>query len=186
MLPALIGILAAGFAGCAPVDSVDSENTPARTENAGRVERKIAIANLSPTQGNEATGTVTFVQETTGVRVIADLRNIGSGSHGFHIHENGDCSAPDASSAGGHFNPTGAPHGGPEDDRHHVGDMGNIEATESGGAMLERVFESLSLEGENSIVGKAVIVHAGKDDLESQPSGDAGARIACGVIRMSE
>lgn len=194
-LAALAGILAIGVAGCAPSDNVDSADMPARTEQTkeeraenkpGRVERKMAIAQLSPTQGNQASGTVTFVQEAAGVRVIADLREIGPGSHGFHIHENGDCSAPDASSAGGHFNPTNQPHAGPEAEQRHVGDLGNIEATESGGAIMERVFESLSLDGENSIIGKAVIVHANKDDFSSQPSGAAGARIACGVIRPSE
>lgn len=180
VLAALIGVLTMGIAACSPSDSVESEATPSR------VERKMAIARLNPTQGNEATGTVTFVQEAAGVRVIADLREIGSGLHGFHIHEKGDCSAPDASSAGGHFNPTGAPHGGPEAEKRHVGDLGNLEATEAGGAMMERVFETLSLEGENSILGKSVVVHAERDDFSSQPSGAAGARIACGVIELSE
>lgn len=144
-----------------------------------------AMATISPTKDHQAKGTVNFTKEADGVRVVADLSGLTPGSHGFHIHEKGDCSAPDASSAGGHYNPTGMPHGGPDAAKHHVGDLGNIEADQSGKAHLDRVFSFLSLSGTNSIVGRAVIVHAGKDDLTSQPSGAAGARAGCGVINES-
>jgi Cu-Zn family superoxide dismutase len=104
------------------------------------------------------------------------------GPHGFHIHEKGDCSAADASSAGGHFNPTGKPHGGPDSDARHAGDFGNIEADATGNARYSRTFSDLTLDGESSIIGKAIIVHQKADDLKTQPSGDAGGRIGCGVI----
>ncbi len=141
-----------------------------------------ASVTLNPTQGNEVKGTVLFTGENNGVRVVADITGLTPGEHGFHIHEKGDCSAPDASSAGGHFNPTGMPHGGPDSGEHHLGDMGNITADASGNAHLDRVFSFLTLSGSNSIIGHALIVHGGRDDLTSQPSGDAGARVACGVI----
>ncbi|MBD5780109.1 superoxide dismutase family protein [Pelagicoccus sp. NFK12] len=149
--------------------------------------RRIAEAHLSPTDGYETEGIVTFVQERDGIRIIADVRNLSvNGRHGFHIHETGDCSAPDASSAGGHFNPSGEAHAGPMADKRHVGDLGNLESSEAGGAMYVRVDEHIRFEGENSIIGKAVVVHAKADDFKSQPSGAAGPRIACGVIQWSE
>lgn len=142
-----------------------------------------AMASLNPTQGNQAQGTVTFTVQDKGVRVVAHIIGLTPGDHGFHIHEKGDCSAADGSSAGEHFNPTGAPHGGPDSAQHHVGDLGNITADSSGMATLDRVFSYLRLEGEDSIVGRAIMVHSGRDDLTSQPSGDSGTRVACGVIQ---
>ncbi|HEX7071516.1 MAG TPA: superoxide dismutase family protein [Rhodothermales bacterium] len=141
-------------------------------------------AQLQPTQGNNVSGTVTFTEVAGGVRVVANITGLQPGEHGFHVHETGDCSASDASSAGGHYSPEGAPHGAPTDaaGQRHMGDLGNIEADSSGTAMYERVDEVLALSGPNSIIGKAVIVHANMDDLESQPSGNAGARVACGII----
>lgn len=141
-----------------------------------------AMANIGSTEGHKAKGSVKFTAENGGVRVVADLTGLAPGEHGFHIHQNGDCSAPDGSSAGGHYNPTGEPHGGPNSEHHHVGDLGNITADASGNAKMDQVFSFLSLSGTNSIVGHAVIVHQGKDDLTSQPSGAAGPRVGCGVI----
>jgi Cu-Zn family superoxide dismutase len=128
-------------------------------------------------------GQVTFQEEAGGVRVTADISGLSPGKHGFHIHQNGDCSAADFSSAGGHFNPLGAPHGAPTDPEHHAGDFGNIVADAGGHARLEQVYSWMTFTGTNSILGHAVIVHAKADDLRSQPSGDAGGRIACGVIQ---
>ena len=147
-----------------------------------------ATAELQPTEGNKVSGTVTFVSEDGSIKVTADLEGLEPGQHGFHIHEKGDCSAPDASSAGEHFNPTGAPHGGPADpaDKRHVGDLGNIEADSDGKAHLELDDKVISLEGENSIIGKAVVIHAQPDDLKTDPAGEAGSRLACGVIVEGE
>ena len=119
-----------------------------------------------------------------GVHFTGTVTGLPAGVHGFHIHETGDCSAPDGSSAGGHFNPTGAPHGGPQSAERHLGDLGNITADASGNAEVNIHAGGVTLgEGENAIMGKAIIVHAGADDLTTQPTGDAGARLACGVIQ---
>lgn len=175
--------------GTAPPDTLATP-VPAETPAAvdGDLTTREAIAELSPTEGNDARGQVTFTATDGGVRVVADLEGLDAGAHGFHIHENGDCSAPDASSAGGHFNPTGAPHGAPDAPaaERHVGDLGNIEAGADGTARYDRTDSVISLSGANSIVGKAVVVHAGTDDLSSQPSGDAGNRLACGVIEATD
>jgi superoxide dismutase, Cu-Zn family len=143
-----------------------------------------AVANLSPASNSEVKGTVTFIREGSTTLVEATLSGLTPGLHGFHIHEKGDCSAPDAASAGGHFNPTGMPHAGPEAHDRHVGDFGNIEADASGNARFSKIFSNLQFEGAASIIGKAVIVHAKADDLKTQPSGDAGGRVACGVINL--
>ena len=141
-----------------------------------------ASATVAPTQGSAVAGTVTFTAGKSGVHVVADLTGLTPGEHGFHIHEKGDCSAPDGTSAGGHFNPAGHPHGAPGAE-HHAGDLGNITAGADGKAHLEADFPSMSMAGADSIVGRAVIVHAGVDDLKTQPTGNAGGRLACGVIK---
>lgn len=145
-----------------------------------------ATAVMNPTQGNTASGTVTFTKEEDGIRVVAHFEGVPPGDHGFHIHEFGDCSAPDASSAGGHFNPTGMQHAGPDSAMRHVGDLGNISANSSGVAHKEFVDPMLTFEGANSILGKAVILHADPDDYTTQPTGAAGARISCGVIEAAK
>jgi len=142
-----------------------------------------AIAVLRSTAGNNVTGTVTFTEVEDGVRVDAVITGLTPGKHGFHVHEFGDCSAPDAGSAGGHFNPTNKPHGGADAIERHLGDMGNVEADASGAAKLTYLDHRMSLANDKlSIVGRAVIVHAKPDDLKTQPSGDSGDRVACGVV----
>lgn len=145
-----------------------------------------AHARLAPTNGNSVQGEVTFTPGDNGVRVVARVTGLTPGNHGFHVHETGDCSAPDASSAGGHFAPKGSPHGAPEAPaaERHAGDLGNLQAGQNGTANYDRVDPVLTLNGPASIVGKAVIVHAGQDDFTTQPSGNAGSRLACGVIQM--
>src|SRR5437016_4169218 len=142
-----------------------------------------AVAVLHPTQGNKVSGIVTFAEVADGVQVHAEITGLTPGNHGFHVHEFGDCSAPDASSAGAHFNPTNKPHAAPDAAERHVGDMGNVEADASGKAKLEYVDHQISLTNDQqSAIGRSVVVHAKADDLKSQPAGDSGARIACGVI----
>ncbi|MFU8785522.1 superoxide dismutase family protein [Aliidiomarina sp.] len=142
------------------------------------------VAMLHGTEGNENIhGFVMFERDEDGVFVIAHAEGLPANSvHGFHVHEFGDCSAPDATSAGGHFNPHGRDHGGPDSEARHVGDLGNLRTDDNGIAHLEMLDHKLELSGPNSIIGKAVVVHAQEDDLTSQPVGNAGARIACGVI----
>ena len=141
-----------------------------------------AVAVLHPTQGNHVNGTVSFSRTKNGVNIEADIMGLSAGKHGFHIHEFGDCTAPDGTSAGGHFNPENQPHAGPDQAERHVGDLGNIEADNNGNAHYERTDTQLKFDGRDSIIGRGVIVHAGEDDLVSQPSGNAGPRVACGVI----
>ena len=146
-----------------------------------------ATANLQPTKGNKVSGTVTFTQKGDNVLVAANVSGLTPGSHGFHVHEKGDCSAADAMSAGGHFNPAGKPHGAPDSTEHHGGDLGNLTADKSGNATLSIEVGGITLDqSTNSIVGKGVIVHANPDDLKSQPAGNAGPRVACGVVRLVE
>ena len=163
-------------------------NMPAMKTNSGASAMKEqggmeAVADLGPTASNTVHGVVTFKKEGAGIRVVADIEGLAQGEHGFHLHEKGDCSAPDGASAGGHFNPTHAEHGAPDNPQHHLGDLGNIIADAAGKAHLDRLATDLTFEGTNSIIGKAVIVHAKNDDLKSQPAGNAGARVACGVIK---
>ena len=142
-----------------------------------------AVAVLHPTTGNKVSGTVTLTEEADGVKIRAEITGLTPGNHGFHVHEFGDCSAADASSAGAHFNPTHKPHAGPDAPERHVGDMGNVQADASGKATLEYVDHQISLTNdERSAIGRSVVVHAKPDDLKSQPAGDSGARVACGVI----
>lgn len=146
-----------------------------------------AIAVLRGTAGNDVTGTVTFREVEDGVQVDAIVIGLAAGKHGFHIHEFGDCSAPDASSAGGHFNPTNKQHGGADALERHVGDMGNIDADASGTARLNYLDHRMSLGNDTrSIIGRAVVIHAKPDDLKTQPSGDSGDRLACGVVGLSK
>lgn len=142
-----------------------------------------AIAVLHPSASNNVKGTVTFTEEADGVQVHAEITGLTPGNHGFHVHEFGDCSASDFSSAGAHFNPTGKPHAGPDAAERHTGDMGNVEADASGKATIDYLDHQLSLtDDQQSVIGRSVVVHAKADDLKSQPSGDSGARVACGVI----
>jgi Cu-Zn family superoxide dismutase len=145
-----------------------------------------AVAVLSSTKGNSVSGTVTFTKVDGGVKIVADVTGLTPGLHGFHIHEFGDCSAADATSAGGHFNPHHMQHGGPDAAVRHAGDFGNLEADASGKAHYERVDTMISLEGADSIVGHGVIVHEKADDLKTQPTGNAGARVACGAIGVAK
>ena len=145
-----------------------------------------AVAVLVPTSGNTARGTVTFEAVAGGVRITAQLEGLPAGNHGFHIHEFGDCSAADGTSAGGHYNPAGAPHAGPEGSPRHVGDLGNVSADTQGKAAYDRTDRLVKLDGPDSVVGRGVIVHAGADDLATQPTGNAGARLACGAVGIAK
>jgi Cu-Zn family superoxide dismutase len=144
-----------------------------------------AVATLQPKSDSRVIGTVTFTKTGDETRVVADIENLTPGRHGFHIHEKGDCSAADASSAGAHFNPTHQHHGGPATAQRHAGDLGNLEADASGKAHLEWKGK-MSLSGNDSIIGKSVVVHEKEDDLTTDPTGNSGARIACGAIHPAE
>lgn len=151
------------------------------------MEPPALAAVLMPTKGNEARGIVTFEPlEDNEVRITARVSGLKPDSkHAIHIHEFGDVSSEDGTSAGGHFNPSGKAHGLPDSDERHVGDFGNLDADADGNANLVLTVKSLSLiEGDHAVIGRAVIVHAG-EDKGTQPTGDAGDRIAQGVIAVA-
>ncbi len=160
-----------------PMQATGSQNTGPEVTK--------AVCVLHPTEGNEAYGTVTFTKVDSGIHIVAEMHGLTEGKHGFHIHEYGDCTASDGTSAGGHFNPEGVSHGGPNDATRHVGDLGNITADADGNGTLEMTDNVISFTGKHSIIGRGIIVHAGEDDLTSQPTGNAGARVACGVIGIA-
>lgn len=151
-----------------------------------------AQATLNATKGHKAKGSVQFIlvegkegeeRGKTGIRILADISGLNPNQkHGFHIHEYGDCSAEDGSSAGAHFDPSGFLHGSPDSATRHIGDLGNLEADANGVAHYDRIDKIISFQGANSIIGKSIIVHEREDDFVTQPTGNAGGRIACGVI----
>ncbi len=145
-----------------------------------------AVAVLVPTQGSSVNGTVTFTKVDNGVKIVADISGLTQGDHGFHIHEFGDCTSPDALSAGGHYNPSAMPHNAPDSNTRHEGDLGNITADASGKAHYERIDQDATLNGPDSVIGRSLIVHADADDFKTQPTGNSGARLACGVIGIAK
>ncbi len=133
----------------------------------------------------KVSGTVTFTQSGGIVRVVADVAGAKPGEHGFHLHEKGVCTPPDFKSAGGHWNPGHAMHGCMPASPRHAGDMGNITVGSDGRGHLEVDLTGVPLEGPDAIVGKAVVLHGGTDDCKTQPTGNAGDRLACGVVVAS-
>lgn len=182
-----IGILSAFIMIFLLTGCTTQERSP--QETAGFMEEENiqkAVAVLQPAKGHDVHGTVTFTKMEKGIKVVADIKGLNPGKHGFHIHQLGDCRAPDASSAGGHFNPDKTSHGAPTDEERHVGDLGNVTADENGESHYERIDTYIAFQGAHSIIGRAVVVHAGEDDFTSQPSGAAGPRVACGVIGIAQ
>jgi Cu-Zn family superoxide dismutase len=146
-----------------------------------------AVAVVAPTLGNKCRGEVRFIQSAEGVKVMARFEGLEPNSkHAMHIHQYGDCHAADASSAGGHYNPENHPHALPETEMRHAGDLGNIQADAQGMAKVDIVAKNITISGaKNPILGRAVILHKLPDD-GSQPAGNAGDRIACGVIGVAD
>jgi len=171
----VVSIAAALAAGCATMrDMMPMSAKPTAT------------ASLSPTTGNTARGTVTFTEDGDEVRVRASLSGLKpNAEHGFHVHEKGDCSSGDGMSTGGHFNPGGKAHG-PQAAEHHAGDMPSLNADAYGNATASFELKGVSIgSGSADLVGRGLIVHRDPDDYKTQPTGNAGPRIACGVIAKS-
>ena len=165
------------FAGCSHSPKVNSST--------GMV-MDVMEAKIAPTQGNHCNGTVDFIGQKDGsVKVVVDLQAMEPNTeHAIHLHEIGDCSAPDAMSAGAHYNPEHKPHGLPPAEDRHAGDFGNFTTDKDGKVHYEITVTTVTMAtSRNPVLGKAVIVHANKDD-GSQPAGNAGARIACGVVEV--
>jgi len=154
------------------------------TASAGASASASAVAEMKPTAGNTVSGTVRFEQVGSKVMVTAAITGLKpNAEHGFHVHEKGDCSAPDAMSAGGHFNPGGKPHGHHGKAERHAGDMPNLRADASGATRVMWEADLLSVgSGAANVIGRAVVIHRDPDDYASQPAGNSGPRLACGVI----
>ncbi len=179
----VVSILAASLAACAsapppkPVSPVQPQH---------RVQR--AQANLAPASASLVSGKLAITAIDGGVRIEGELGGLGRGGiHAIHVHERGDCSAADGSSAGGHFNPASSAHGRAGTPVHHLGDMDNLTANARGVARVDLQLQGVTLGSgaANDILGRALVVHAGPDDYSSQPAGNSGARVACGVIEIA-
>jgi superoxide dismutase, Cu-Zn family len=144
-----------------------------------------ATAQLQATKGNTTSGEATFEQTGGKVRVVVSVQGLKPGQdHGLHIHEVGDCSSGDGMSTKGHFNPLDKPHGHYNSSERHAGDLPALKADAAGRAKVEITVDTLTVTpGPTSVINRGLIVHADPDDYKTQPTGNAGARIACGVIR---
>jgi len=168
-------------AACIYVDAKDEGHHSVKHDHSSS---DVARATIEGKSGSELSGFATFKKVRGGVLVEVSVENAPPGWHAVHIHEKGDCSAADGTSAGGHFNPGGVSHGAPHAPEHHAGDLGNLFVDAEGNARHVILMPELTLDdGAYAVRGRGIIVHAGVDDLVSQPTGNAGGRIGCGVIR---
>ncbi len=141
-----------------------------------------AKAEMMGRSGTSVTGQVSLQEVAGGLHIRATVSGLVPGEHGFHVHEVGDCSAPDGTSAKGHFNPTGHAHGHHAKSERHAGDLPNLVADSQGNARYDQTVSGLSLSGANGVLGRALVIHADPDDYKSQPAGNSGKRVSCGVI----
>lgn len=182
--------IATSLAGCAHDEAArPAPETPASAKvelpeaTAGSTSRANAL--LSPKSGNTTLrGQADFTQTPDGVRLTLKVKGVPSGEHGAHIHEKGDCSDPEAKNAGIHWNPAGHKHGAPPPGASHLGDLGNIQVDAEGNGQLELITRDWSIGSgaADDVVGKSIVIHADVDDLATDPAGNSGARIGCGVI----
>ena len=178
----VLAFLASALAGCAtPGPGPGYRHAP--HQPMGMMAGRMAVASLTPTQGNQVRGLVVFHEMDGHLMVHARLSGLRpDGEHGFHVHETGSCASVDGNSAGGHFNPDAKPHG-PQTAEHHAGDMPSLKADAKGVVDQKFMLQGPTLApGPASVVGRSVIVHAQADDFSTQPTGNSGPRVACGVI----
>jgi superoxide dismutase, Cu-Zn family len=156
---------------------------PSEAASAGSAEGKTVEVKFEAKSGSTLSGTATLTETADGVKVVAKLEHVTPGEHGAHVHEKGDCSAPDGSSAGSHFNPASHPHALPDQNPRHLGDLGNVMIDADGTGTIDIDIPGANLKDNDpsSFLGKAIIVHEKKDD-GGQPTGNAGGRIGCAVI----
>ncbi len=182
-IPLFLTLAATALAGCSTSRLASAPTTDASPASG----TPAATATLEAKSDSQVHGQLDFSREGSGLRVRGEVRGLSAnGVHAFHIHEKGDCSAPDGSSAGGHFNPGGHAHGRTGHGEHHLGDQDNLHANAEGNARVDAFFPDVNIGegGSNDVLGKAVIIHAGEDDYHSQPTGNAGGRLACGLIAV--
>jgi superoxide dismutase, Cu-Zn family len=170
----------------APPSSEPAAAEPAADTKATAATPTVIEVPIEAKSGSKLTGTVKFSEQADGVQVVIQVANLTPGARATHVHETGDCSAPDAKSAGGHFNPDSHPHALPTKEPRHLGDLGNIDVAKDGTGSLEIVVPGANLKDDDphSFLGRALIVHEKKDD-GGQPTGNAGGRIGCAVIKKS-
>ena len=188
MTPRHAGHLVLALACAAGLSACATTATPAASAPPATSTASAAVVRLAPASGSLVSGTLDLRPMADGVHITGEIGGLrGGGRHGFHIHEKGDCSAADASSAGGHFNPSAQPHGRAGHGAHHAGDADNLVADGRGVAKVDTHQSGVTLGGgaANDIAGRAVIVHAQPDDYTTQPTGNAGGRIACGIITIT-
>ncbi len=202
-----VALVAVGLTACNKPEEATPETTPA-TDTAPAADaaaaandappammssdahaNHAAMAELAPTQGNEVKGTINITVVDGKVHAKGEVTGLKPNSeHGFHIHETGDCSAPDGASAGGHFNPGKSDHGNVASTPHHGGDMNNLKADAEGKAVVDTEVSTnvnIGQGNDSDIIGRGLIVHADADDYKTQPTGNAGARLACAVIKAA-
>lgn len=173
--------------------STDIDSAPNAEAEASEVEAvedqqqvRMATVDLVPIGDSKVEGSVRFVQEGDKVKIAGTVTGLSPGRHGFHVHEHGDLSdKKEGKSAGGHYNPTNKPHGRPSEEERHVGDLGNIEANDKGVAKIDMQDSVISLSGPHSIVDRSLMIHEGEDKF-TQPTGDAGGRVAFGLIKAEQ
>lgn len=184
LLPLCLAVITLSCKNDKKEDTTDADQTEMVEEV--REERKELRISMEPKSDTQTTGTVTFTEEGGVVKMVASFNGLQEGTHAIHLHEKADCSAADGTSTGGHWNPTFEQHGKWGDpDGYHKGDIGNFEADDQGNGEVNFKTDEWCLgcdDDNKNILGKAVIVHAGEDDFETQPTGDAGGRISCGGI----
>lgn len=179
-------LVLAATLGMLPISAALANDQDNKAAAAPVVVASSAVAELKPTEGSTTKGRIIFRMEGDSVKVTGNISGLKPNSeHGFHVHEKGDCSAPDASSAKGHFQLEGQKHGAPGEKGVHVGDMGNISTDANGVATVDLSLPTSQMtlgEGAHNIIGRGLIVHKDRDDLKTQPTGNAGGRAACAVI----
>ena len=178
----VVSTLAASLAACA------SAPPPKKPEPVAQHRVQRAVANVAPASASLVSGRLSITAVDGGVRIEGELGGLGrGGTHAIHVHERGDCSAADGSSAGGHFNPAAVAHGRAGSGAHHLGDMDNLVANVGGVASVNLRLAGVTLGSgaANDILGRALVIHASADDYSSQPAGNSGARVGCGVIAIA-
>ena len=174
----LLVVISVSLVSCAVMQKMGISSKPS----------KQAMATIGSASGSNLSGIAVFTQNGDTITLVVEIENAAPGVHAVHIHEKGDCSAPDGTSAGGHWNPTNVAHGAWGVGEFHLGDIGNVTVSEDGTGRIALTTDlwEIGTGSDVDIVGRGIIVHADPDDFTSQPTGNAGARIGCGAIELAE